>query len=247
MTRTRRSVRRASGCWLAGTLALAGCGSAGPEPDAPSPPAPRRRPSADVRARRGRRRRPLLPELRQRRLRRRPLHRQGPLRPGDGPAHRHDHGAGPPRPPNLSAFNLDLAGLTVRSVTVDGVEAAHARADDELVVTPATGLTSGNGFVAEIAYDGVPAALDNDVLGEGGWLHTADGAIALGQPESASTWFPVNDHPSDKATYDFEITVPKGLTAVSNGVPEGQEHDGRLDHLAVVRGGADGQLPEHAW
>ncbi|MGR6322086.1 M1 family metallopeptidase [Micromonospora soli] len=123
---------------------------------------------------------------------------------------------------NLSAFNLDLAGLTVRSVTVDGAKARHARTGDELVVTPAVGLTSGNGFVAEIRYDGEPAALKNDVLGEGGWLHTSDGAIALGQPESASTWFPVNDHPSDKAAYDFEITVPKQLTAVSNGVPTGR-------------------------
>ncbi|MFG2057708.1 M1 family metallopeptidase [Micromonospora sp. NPDC048930] len=123
---------------------------------------------------------------------------------------------------NLTTFNLDLAGLTVRSVTVDGVKARHARTGNELVVTPATALTSGNGFVAEIRYDGVPAPLDNEVLGEGGWLHTSDGAIALGQPESASTWFPVNDHPSDKATYDVEITVPKGLTAVSNGVFKGR-------------------------
>ncbi|MEV0426044.1 M1 family metallopeptidase [Micromonospora sp. NPDC050495] len=123
---------------------------------------------------------------------------------------------------NLSAFNLDLAGLTVRSVTVDGVKARHARSGDELVVTPATGLTSGNGFVAEIRYDGEPAALDNEALGGGGWLHTSDGAVALGQPESASTWFPVNDHPSDKATYDVEITVPKRLTAVGNGVPKGR-------------------------
>ncbi|MGC4894013.1 M1 family metallopeptidase [Micromonospora sp. DT31] len=121
---------------------------------------------------------------------------------------------------NLSAFNLDLAGLTVRSVTVDGAKAQHSRTDNELVVTPATGLTSGNGFVAEIRYDGRPEALRTEALGEGGWLHTDDGAIALGQPESASTWFPVNDHPSDKATYDVEITVPKGLTAVSNGVPK---------------------------
>ncbi|MFI7073824.1 M1 family metallopeptidase [Micromonospora sediminicola] len=127
---------------------------------------------------------------------------------------------------DLSTFNLDLAGLTVRSVTVDGAAARHARDDDELVVTPATGLTSGNGFVAEIRYDGRPEALRNEALGEGGWLHTADGAIALGQPESASTWYPVNDHPSDKATYDLEITVPKGLTAVGNGVPKGRTTTG---------------------
>ncbi|MBM0260128.1 M1 family metallopeptidase, partial [Micromonospora sp. 4G55] len=123
---------------------------------------------------------------------------------------------------DLSAFHLDLAGLTVRKVTVDGAPARHAREADELVVTPAAGLTAGNGFTAEISYEGKPEPLANEVLGEGGWLHTTDGAIALGQPESASTWFPVNDHPSDKATYDVEIIVPKGLTAVSNGVPKGR-------------------------
>ncbi|MFI6164839.1 M1 family metallopeptidase [Micromonospora haikouensis] len=123
---------------------------------------------------------------------------------------------------SLSAFNLDLAGLTVRGVTVDGVAARHARDGDELVVTPAAGLTSGNGFTAEIRYEGSPKPLTNEALGEGGFRHTSDGAVALGQPESASTWFPVNDHPADKAAYDFEITVPEGLTAVSNGVPVGK-------------------------
>ncbi|MEU0549286.1 M1 family metallopeptidase [Micromonospora sp. NPDC005979] len=122
---------------------------------------------------------------------------------------------------DLSTFNLDLAGLTVKTVTVDAAPATHTRNKNELVITPAAGLITGNGFVVEVAYEGVPKPLKNEVLGEGGFLHTADGAIALGQPESASTWFPVNDHPSDKAAYDFEITVPQGLTAVSNGVPGG--------------------------
>ncbi|MET8250882.1 M1 family metallopeptidase [Micromonospora sp. NPDC005197] len=122
---------------------------------------------------------------------------------------------------DLSTFNLDLAGLTVKTVTVDGAPATYTRDKNELVIKPAAGLITGNGFVAEIVYEGVPKPLKNEVLGEGGFLHTADGAIALGQPESASTWFPVNDHPSDKAAYDFEVTVPQGLTAVSNGVPGG--------------------------
>ncbi|MBQ0979715.1 MULTISPECIES: M1 family metallopeptidase [unclassified Micromonospora] len=123
---------------------------------------------------------------------------------------------------DLSTFNLDLAGLTVTTVTVDGAPATHERKRNELVVKPASGLINGNGFVAEVTYEGVPKPLKNETLGEGGFLHTPDGAIALGQPESASTWYPVNDHPSDKAAYDFEVTVPDGLTAVSNGVPGGK-------------------------
>ncbi|TCB97713.1 M1 family peptidase [Micromonospora zingiberis] len=119
----------------------------------------------------------------------------------------------------LSRFNLDLAGLEVSSVTVDGAPARHRHADGELVVTPGQGLGTGSRFTVEVTYAGVPEAVTDGVLGGGGFQHTDDGAIALGQPHSAATWFPVNDHPSDKATYDIEVTVPDGLAALSNGVP----------------------------
>jgi aminopeptidase N len=119
----------------------------------------------------------------------------------------------------LSRFNLDLAGLDVSRVTVDGGPAGSARDGDELVVTPPDGLPRGARFTVEVDYSGVPTAKADGQLGSGGFLHTDDGAIALGQPWSAATWFPVNDHPADKATYDIEVTVPDGLAALSNGVP----------------------------
>ncbi|MGC5021753.1 M1 family metallopeptidase [Micromonospora sp. DT47] len=119
----------------------------------------------------------------------------------------------------LSRFNLDLVGLDVSRVSVAGAAAEHRRDGDELVVTPSRGLPRGAGFTVEVDYAGVPTAVKDGVLGNGGWLHTADGAIALGQPDSAATWFPVNDHPSDKATYQVEATVPDGLAAIGNGVP----------------------------
>jgi aminopeptidase N len=33
----------------------------------------------------------------------------------------------------------------------------------------------------------------------------------------AATWFPVNDHPRDKATYTLRLSVPDSLSALSNG------------------------------
>ena len=39
----------------------------------------------------------------------------------------------------------------------------------------------------------------------------------LNEPEGASTWYPVNDHPSDKATYTFHVTVPDGFSVIANG------------------------------
>ena len=40
----------------------------------------------------------------------------------------------------------------------------------------------------------------------------------MGEPEAGMFWFPVNEHPSDKARMCTEITVPKGLRAVSTGL-----------------------------
>lgn len=120
---------------------------------------------------------------------------------------------------DLSSLNFDLAHLTVSKITVDGV-AATSRADgNELIVTPAAGIPDGREFTVVAEYGGTPDQLENKSLGNGGWIRTKDGGIALGQPESASTWYPVNDHPSDKATFKLAMTVPAGLEAISNGVP----------------------------
>ncbi|WP_127499722.1 M1 family metallopeptidase [Actinoplanes solisilvae] len=120
---------------------------------------------------------------------------------------------------DLSRFNLDLSKLTARDVTVDGRPATSAAQGTELVITPTAGIVNGRGFTVVIKYGGEPSQLANSALGDGGWLESGDSAVALGQPESASTWFPVNDHPSDKATFKLAMTVPEGVEAISNGVP----------------------------
>ncbi|WP_436523870.1 M1 family metallopeptidase [Actinoplanes sp. HUAS TT8] len=120
---------------------------------------------------------------------------------------------------NLSRLDFDLAHLTVSKITVDGAAATSRASGNELVVTPATGIPDGRKFTVVAEYSGTPDQLENKSLGNGGWLRTPDGGIALGQPESASTWYPVNDHPSDKATFTLAMTVPDGLEVISNGVP----------------------------
>ena len=51
-----------------------------------------------------------------------------------------------------------------------------------------------------------------------GWVPTPDGAIVVNEPQGSPAWYPVNDNPRDKAAYEFEITVPAGITALANGV-----------------------------
>jgi aminopeptidase N len=120
---------------------------------------------------------------------------------------------------NLKRFDFDLAHLSVHSVTIDGVAAVSTVVGDELVVTPAKGISRGAAMTVVVAYGGKPQQLRDPDLGSGGWLRTSDGAVALGQPQSASTWYPVNDHPADKATFKLAMTVPDGLQVISNGVP----------------------------
>jgi aminopeptidase N len=40
----------------------------------------------------------------------------------------------------------------------------------------------------------------------------------VNEPQGSPGWYPANDTPKDKATYDFEVTVPAGREAIANGV-----------------------------
>ncbi|MGY0230931.1 M1 family metallopeptidase [Longispora urticae] len=117
---------------------------------------------------------------------------------------------------HLSRFNLDFA-LSVSSVTVDGRPAAFAREGaHELVVTPATDIKRHKNFTVVVTYSGVPSSVV--VNGFTSWKRVSDGALAVNEPESAWWWYPSNDHPLDKATFDVSIAVPDGTQAISNGV-----------------------------
>ncbi|HEX6310195.1 MAG TPA: M1 family metallopeptidase [Acidimicrobiia bacterium] len=119
----------------------------------------------------------------------------------------------------LESFNLDLAGMEVESVTVDDEPAEFDREGEELVITPAAGIAEGDTFTTTVDYGGDPEAAVADSLGiEVGWIETPDGAYVLNEPDGAHTWYPVNDHPSDKASYTFRLTVPEPLVAAANGV-----------------------------
>jgi Peptidase family M1 domain/Peptidase M1 N-terminal domain len=133
----------------------------------------------------------------------------------------------------LCRFNLDFQGLTVRSVRVDGQKARWARSQDhELTVTPKHRLEKGRRFTTVVRYDGVPRTqIDLSVPEEPlpyGWIHTDDGAVVVSEPEGSANWFPLNDHPTDKAAFTFVVTVPAGLEAISNGRLVGRRtHDHR--------------------
>jgi aminopeptidase N len=115
----------------------------------------------------------------------------------------------------LSRFNLDFA-LTVQDVQVNGRKARFATTGEhELEITPAAPLGKGERATVVVRYSGVPSAVT--AYGFTAWQRTPDGGVAAGEPESAWWWFPSNDHPSDKATFDVSVLVPDGTQAISNG------------------------------
>ena len=118
---------------------------------------------------------------------------------------------------DLSSFDLDFL-LPVRAVTVDGRRARFRTAGDhELRVKPRAPLAAGTEFRVSVRYAGTPASRRSE--GESNWLTGSNEVVAMNEPHMATWWFPANDHPRDKATFDIRITVPRGKDVVANGVP----------------------------
>jgi aminopeptidase N len=130
----------------------------------------------------------------------------------------------------LDTFNLDLVGLDVGSVLVDGEVAPFRRDGRELVIDPEAVLAAGDEVAVAVTYGGVPqpVSLGSDIFGAG-WVIDGRDVYVVSEPAGAASWFPANDHPTDKATFRFELTVPADLVAVANGVrvEERTEPDGR--------------------
>ncbi|MFI5683101.1 M1 family metallopeptidase [Streptomyces sp. NPDC051636] len=119
----------------------------------------------------------------------------------------------------LSRFDLDFAGNTLRTVTVDGAPARTVRDGDELVITPARPIPHGRTFTVRVAYTADPTQQRHrgDAVADYGWMPTPDGTVLYAQPDGAKMIFPANDHPSLRAPVTFRVTTPPGLSAVANG------------------------------
>ncbi|SHM23298.1 M1 family metallopeptidase [Actinacidiphila paucisporea] len=126
----------------------------------------------------------------------------------------------------LTRFDLDLSGLTVRSVRVNGRTARWTREGQELVITPGKPLRKGQSFRVDVSYGGIPQDVTDPDGSPDGWIQTDDGAFVAGEPQGAMSWFAADNHPLDKASYSFTITVPAGYTAVANGVLTSQRTKG---------------------
>lgn len=115
----------------------------------------------------------------------------------------------------LRMFDLDFNGPEVQQVSVNNLPSGFARTGDhKLNITPALPILPGLPFTVTVRYSGIEANSP-----EHGWtISPSGGAFAAGEPHSAATWYPLNDTPSDKATFDLAVTVPRQWQVISNGL-----------------------------
>ncbi|NHI16467.1 M1 family aminopeptidase [Microbacterium excoecariae] len=112
-------------------------------------------------------------------------------------------------------ITLDLSGLAVRGVRVAGDPGAtHTHRDRRLVVRLSRALAAGDEFSLAVTYGGSPKPRRSP-WGTLGWEELDDGVIVASQPIGASTWFPCNDVPSDKATYRIAVTTESAYRVVA--------------------------------
>ena len=139
---------------------------------------------------------------------------------------------------------LDLAGLDVTKVTVDGAAPAkYAARSNRLVVTLKAPIAAGAAFRMVVKYAGAPTTLIDKHHGDAGWEELDDGVIVAGQPHGAPTWFPCNDRPDDKASYSITVTTAADYTVVANGELEGKKRGSSTVTWRYEQVRADGDLP----
>lgn len=120
---------------------------------------------------------------------------------------------------NLISFNLDFIGFEIERVLVNGREAKFKRSGPELTVMPSAPLMSGESFTVEVAYSGKPEPIESVAISvPTGWIVAENESFVLSEPDGAANFFPVNDHPSDKARYTLRVTVPKPFEVAANGL-----------------------------
>lgn len=120
----------------------------------------------------------------------------------------------------LASFTLDLRGPVVSAAKVDGKAATVAAGDPgEITLTPSRPLEPGVVTKVVLTYAGKPSKAKFPIGGvaEGWQADDRGGWFTMSEPGGTQSWVPVNDHPSDKATWTITLDTPSHVVGVSNG------------------------------
>ncbi len=119
-------------------------------------------------------------------------------------------------------FYLNSSGLRIDSVQLLRGGAAplalsFSRRDPRLWITLDRAYGPADGLRVEIVYHGVPRTGLFFVHPNRDYPHWPTEVFSQGEPELNHYWFPCWDYPNGMATSETIVTVPDGLSVVSNG------------------------------
>jgi aminopeptidase N len=139
-------------------------------------------------------------------------------------------------------LTLDLVGLDVSTVTVNGRAVTFARTP-ETIGAP---LPPGRGDTLRVAVTYSGEVRDGLIIRAdslGRWSAFGDN-----WPNRARFWIPSIDHPSDKATVSWTVVTPPGRTVVANGrlLPPGRIRVQYREQRVTNRWREDRPLPTYA-
>jgi aminopeptidase N len=125
----------------------------------------------------------------------------------------------------IRSLSLDLIGLRVTRVLVDGEQVRFRQGPRKVRFSGARTFEPGEEFSVTVAYSGSPAPR-NSRWGEIGWEELDDGVLVASQPSGAPTWFPCNDRPDDRARYRIQLTTESEYTVAATGRAIGSTKQG---------------------
>ncbi len=117
---------------------------------------------------------------------------------------------------SLNEIDLNFHdNMKISALLVDGKSSEYENSGSQLKIRPGTNLPDT--FNIEINYEGKPEreGFGSFTFGKkyGHWV-----VYNLSEPNYASTWFPCNDMPSDKALLDIYLTNDTSYVSASNGI-----------------------------
>lgn len=112
-----------------------------------------------------------------------------------------------------STLHLNLKGMEVARVTSTNRALAFTRVSDGLLVNLPRTRANGDTLPLTVAYAGEPQ--DGLIIRSNKFGRRS--FFADNWPDRSRYWFPSIDHPSDKATVEFRVTLPSRYTVVANG------------------------------
>lgn len=130
----------------------------------------------------------------------------------------------------LQESTVIVLSAAEETLVIDSVIQEHARLPfrheaSHLVIQSPEPIAKGDKFSVTVYYHGI-SRYRGQYDGGGVWMNFAKGygrIATISEPSFGRTWWPCKDVPNDKATATIRVTVPRTLTAVSNGVLERTE------------------------